>query len=73
MTAPMTAPMETLEILTKSYTSATNTEDNKIKPWMSLVTMANKNVEHGIDSNIADSTPDEWMVNQTMTLTQKSI
>ena len=44
----------------KLDTLSTKTEDVGNAPWMSLVTMANKNVENRIDSDFVDSSPDKW-------------
>ena len=42
----------------KSTTSVTNTDENyQDVLWVSVVAMANKNVEKGINSNIVDSSP----------------
>ena len=45
----------------KSHTSANKTEDNENAHWMSYLAMANENIENNINSDIIDSSPDEWM------------
>ena len=46
----------------KSASSATNPNDvDQDAPWVSMVAIANKNVENSINSNIVDSSTDKWL------------
>ena len=44
-----------------SDSSADTSKDSEpAAPWVSIVAMANKNVEHGFDSDFIDSSPNDW-------------
>ena len=45
-----------------SASSATTPEDREqAAPWVSMVAMANENVANGINFNIVDSSPNDWL------------
>ena len=51
-----------LQQLTQSTSSTTNPDDDEqVALWVSIVAMANENVENGINSDIVDSSSEEWL------------